>query len=62
VPENHFGSFVAGIPTPLGIGRIKLEDGSMVSGFICEQGGIEGAEDITDFGGWRGYIRSRESA
>jgi allophanate hydrolase len=62
VPEDRFGSFVAGIPSPLGIGRIELEDGSMVSGFICEQGGIQGAEDITAFAGWRGYIRSKQGA
>ncbi|MCC1495644.1 allophanate hydrolase [Alcanivorax sp. 1008] len=62
VPEDRFGSFVAGIPSPLGIGRIELEDGSMVSGFICEQGGIQDAEDITEFGGWREYMRARQSA
>lgn len=61
VPEDRFGSFVAGIPSPLGIGRIELQDGSMVSGFICEQGGIQGAEDITGFGGWRAYLKSRQS-
>ena len=61
VPEDKFGSFVAGIPAPLGIGRIELEDGSVVNGFICEQGGIQGAEDITEFGGWRAYIRARQS-
>ena len=28
VPENQFGSFVAGVPAPLGIGNAVLEDGS----------------------------------
>ena len=28
MPVEHFGSFVAGIPAPLGIGKVKLEDGS----------------------------------
>ena len=32
-----FGSFVAAIPPPLGIGTVKLEDGTPVKGFICEQ-------------------------
>ena len=31
VPTANFGSFVAGIPAPLGIGKIKLADGSQVA-------------------------------
>jgi allophanate hydrolase len=59
VPVEHFGSFVAGIPAPLGIGKVKLEDGSWVSGFVCEALGVEGATDISSFGGWRRYLASR---
>lgn len=58
VPAEHFGSFVAGIPSPLGIGKVELEDGTRVSGFICEPYGIEGAKDITSFGNWRDYVKS----
>ncbi|WP_332750988.1 allophanate hydrolase [Hydrogenophaga sp.] len=56
VPAAHFGSFVAGIPAPLGIGKVKLADGSEVPGFICEGQGIAGATDITHFGGWRAWL------
>jgi allophanate hydrolase len=56
VPENHFGSFVAGVPAPLGIGNAVLEDGSMVKCFICEPYAVEGATEITRFGGWKGYL------
>ncbi|MGH1461440.1 MAG: allophanate hydrolase [Neptuniibacter sp.] len=59
MPADQFGSFVNGIPAPLGIGKVKIADGSMVSGFICEPYGIEGAEDITAFGGWKPYMASR---
>ncbi len=62
LPESEFGSFVAGIPAPLGIGKVELEDGSSVNGFICEGVGIEGAVDITVFGGWRAYLRQRDGA
>jgi allophanate hydrolase len=58
VPENTFGGFVAGIPAPLGIGTIQLEDGSSVKGFICEPAALSGAEEITRFGGWRSYVGS----
>ena len=56
LPVGTFGSFVAGIPAPLGIGSLQLEDGSSVTGFICEGIGIEGARDITAFGSWRAYL------
>jgi allophanate hydrolase len=59
VPASEFGSFVAGIPAPLGIGKVNLQDGSQVSGFICEASGLACAEDISHFGGWRGYLGNK---
>jgi len=59
MPLEHFGSFVAGIPAPLGIGKVRLEDGSLVSGFLCEGVAVAGADDISSLGGWRQYLRSR---
>ncbi|SEP19064.1 allophanate hydrolase [Aquisalimonas asiatica] len=56
VPADRFGSFVAGIPAPLGIGRVRLDDGREVPGFICEASGAEGAEDITHLGDWRAWL------
>ena len=54
-----FGRFVAGIPQPLGIGKLTLEDGTLVSGFICEPAAVEGALEVTGFGGWRAYVASK---
>jgi allophanate hydrolase len=54
-----FGSFVAEVPPPMAIGTIKLEDGSQVKGFLCEPYGMNGASDISHFGGWRAYRRSQ---
>lgn len=56
VPAEHFGSFVDGIPSPLGIGKVRLADGSWVSGFVCEAAGLEGATDITHLGSWRAWL------
>lgn len=56
VPSDRFGSFVAGIPAPLGIGRVKLEDGTEVPGFLCESVAVEFAREITDLGTWRRFI------
>lgn len=54
--EQGFGSFVALIPPPLGIGTVTLADGRVVKGFLCEAHATRGAEDITAFGGWRGWL------
>lgn len=59
MPLVHYGSFVALIPAPLGIGSLQLADGSSVQGFVCEALATEGAVDITHLGGWRRYIESR---
>jgi allophanate hydrolase len=53
-----FGSFVAEVPPPLAIGSVILADGTLVKGFIAEPRALEGARDITTFGGWRAYIAS----
>ena len=54
--SSAFGKFVAAIPPPLSIGTIRLADGSQVKGFIVEAAGLEGARDISSFGGWRAYM------
>jgi allophanate hydrolase len=56
VPASRFGSFVAGIPAPLGIGKIELEGGEQVAGFLCESYATAGATDITALGSWRRYL------
>jgi allophanate hydrolase len=56
LPAAQFGGFVAGIPAPLGIGTVELEDGSLEKGFICEGYAAEGARDITALGGWRAFL------
>jgi allophanate hydrolase len=58
LPEDTVGSFVEGVPPPLCIGTLRLEDGSQVKGFLAEPAGIENAIEITHFGGWRKYLES----
>jgi allophanate hydrolase len=56
LPQEQAGSFLGLIPSPLGLGKLELEDGRWVTGFICEPCGLGGARDITDLGGWRRYL------
>ena len=58
VPKVEFGSFVDGIASPLGIGKVETYDGRWLSGFICEGYAVEGAKEITALGGWREYLSS----
>ncbi len=58
LPPSGFGRFVAGIPSPLGIGTLKLADGTTPKGFLVEPEGLAGAQDISHLGGWRAYIAS----
>src|SRR5579872_810001 len=53
---DAFGSFIARIPAPLGIGRVTIENGSEVMGFLVEAHAVVGLRDITEFGGWRRYL------
>lgn len=62
VTPEAFGRFVQNIPAPLGIGKVMLDDGSQVSGFLCEPYALQGAEEITELGGWRAFIARRNSA
>ena len=59
LPSDAYGRFVAAIPAPLGIGKISLEDGTAVSGFLCEAHAVAEAEEITRFGGWRAFLAER---
>jgi allophanate hydrolase len=56
LPTEHVGSFVADIPAPLAVGKIELESGAMVTGFLCEAHAAGGAADITRYGGWRTFV------
>lgn len=60
IPFANFGQIVAEVPAPLGIGNVQLLDGTWVKGFICEGYALDDATDVTLFGGWRDYIKSKE--
>jgi allophanate hydrolase len=58
MPMAAVGSFLAEIPSPLGLGSIELADGRRVHGFLCEAHALAGAADISAHGGWRAYLAS----
>lgn len=56
LPPAGFGTFVNTIPSPLGIGTLRLADGTTPKGFLAEPEGLVGAEEITAHGGWRAFM------
>jgi allophanate hydrolase len=56
LPVASFGRFVAAVPPPLSIGTVRLADGRGVKGFIVEAADIDGAREISAFGGWRAFV------
>jgi hypothetical protein len=59
MPLQNFGAFMVQIASPLCIGTVFLEDWDPVYGFLCEGDALEGAEEITAYGGWRSYQASK---
>jgi len=57
-PKASLGTLLASINQPLGLGQIELSDGRKVHGFLCEASAAEGARDISECGGWRGFLGS----
>ena len=58
MPLAQVGSFLALVPSPLGLGSLELADGRFVHGFLCEAHALSHAQDISRFGGWRAYLAS----
>jgi allophanate hydrolase len=62
VPKSEVGPLLAGVPSPLAIGTVEIAEGLRVHGFLCEPWAIEGAVDITHFGGWLAFLQSQRKA
>jgi allophanate hydrolase len=58
LPPAGFGEFVSSVPPPMVIGSVRLDDGTHVPGFLCEPMALDGAVDITEYGGWRAYLQA----
>jgi allophanate hydrolase len=56
MPPAGLATLLAALPAPMALGRVALEDGSEVVGFLCEPIATEGARDITALGGWRAHL------
>jgi hypothetical protein len=60
VPSEGLAGILLSEPPGLAIGKVVLRDGSIVLGVLGEPFLCEGQREITQFGGWRAYIASKE--
>ena len=60
VPPEGLVEILLKEPQGLSIGKVKLSDSNEVLGVIGEPLLCEGQLDITQYGGWRAYIASKE--
>jgi len=60
IPVGGLAQVLLNEPPGLAIGKVLLEDGSIVRGVLGEPFLCEGQREITEFGGWRAYVAARE--
>jgi allophanate hydrolase len=58
VPSHALGAIADTIPRPLGLGRVVLDDGADVLGFVLTGPLPAGATDVTEHGGWRAAVEA----
>lgn len=56
VPANKLGGFINQIGAPLTFGKINLENGEVVTSFLCESYALEKAKEITHLQTWENYL------
>lgn len=54
------GTLMGKVPAPLAIGTLRLEGGESVKGFLCESYAAQGARDVSELGGFRNYLKSKQ--
>ena len=59
VPAAGLASVLLQEPEGLTIGKVELEDGKTVLGVVGEPALVEGMREITAWGGWRNYLKSK---
>jgi allophanate hydrolase len=59
LPKENWAKFISNIKSPLCIGSVELEDGSWEYGFLCEPYPLGKSVAITEFGGWRNYLKNK---
>ncbi|MBR23329.1 MAG: allophanate hydrolase [Leifsonia sp.] len=55
------GRFLAALPAPMTLGRVRLRGGEEVVGFGCTTTALEHATEITEYGSWPAYLDAQRA-
>ncbi len=55
------GRFLAELPSPMTLGRVRLGDGREVVGFGCTPAALSGALEITEHDSWPAYLEAQRA-
>ena len=58
VPLEGLAGLLEDEPSGLAMGKVRLDDGSVVLGVLGESVLVEGQREITGYGGWRAYVEA----
>ncbi len=56
LPSTSVDTLAARIAAPLGLGLMRVDDGTEMLGFVADSSAADAAADITAFGSWRSYL------
>lgn len=59
ISRQNLGSLITQIPAPLALGRVELTCGTWVSAFVLSGELDPPGIDITQYGGWRNYLKCK---
>lgn len=59
LPHAGVAQLFKGVAEPLHLGQVVLDDGTRILGFACDSSAANVTAEITQFGGWRGYLATR---
>ncbi len=54
--EAAVASLAALVRAPIRLGRVRLEDGREVNGYLCDPAAAVTARDVSHLGGWRAFL------
>ncbi len=57
IPAPALGVLLSSLPAPMTLGPVRLDDGTVVTGFLCHLTPTQRPVDITNFGGWSAYLQ-----
>ncbi|MEB8338079.1 allophanate hydrolase [Streptomyces endophyticus] len=62
LPPAALGRFLAALPEPMTLGRVRLDDGTTATGFLCESHAAVESPDISEYQDWRIYLHHHDTS